>query len=524
MTNQTQLDYLFKLTAAPSDRGASGAAGSSSPRPAFDDHLVQASTSALGSSPNSAGERATFNDSSHSGGDGSTSGTRTDDDYAARNNTPVDHTGPTDTVASDETHAGAAGGHEANGAQSGGQGATGHVADSENENDSDKREADELAGAALVDAKGTLVRSQEQATRAEDILAEGAVSDAAQMKALGSTSSDSANARQHAGDAAENLEIETSATHKKKAQASDSSLAQTAGELANASESRESQARNGANANHLAGELEAGPGQNVNNAESRRAKRACRRSMSESDKSADELRRGDARTSQRADAKTALDHAAALMAPNSTTAQAANSAATTEAGQDAARAAKTAGQNTVGLHATARAQRAGVAATRRGHGSATPDLPRVDVSRFVGRVAKAVQTAQERGGTLQLRLSPPELGSLRLELTMQNGVMTASVETDNPVARQVLLDHLPALRERLAEQNISIERFDVDVRQENSGGQADPRASQQDHRQHQSQQPHSRHPAGRSAATQPTTDQALPTRSRLIDSELNLLA
>jgi flagellar hook-length control protein FliK len=151
-------------------------------------------------------------------------------------------------------------------------------------------------------------------------------------------------------------------------------------------------------------------------------------------------------------------------------------------------------------------------------------LPRVDVSRFVGRVAKAVQTAQERGGTLQLRLSPPELGSLRLELTMQNGVMTASVETDNPVARQVLLDHLPALRERLAEQNISIERFDVDVRQENSGGQADPRASQQDHRQHQSQQPHSRHPAGRSAATQPTTDQALPTRSRLIDSELNLLA
>ncbi len=38
------------------------------------------------------------------------------------------------------------------------------------------------------------------------------------------------------------------------------------------------------------------------------------------------------------------------------------------------------------------------------------DAPQIDPSRFVGRVAKAFQTAQDRGGTLQLRLSPPELG------------------------------------------------------------------------------------------------------------------
>ncbi len=112
---------------------------------------------------------------------------------------------------------------------------------------------------------------------------------------------------------------------------------------------------------------------------------------------------------------------------------------------------------------TARAQRAGATSKGRAH-AASPDLPRVDAARFVGRVAKAVQTAQERGGLVQLRLSPPELGSLRLELSMQNGVMTAAVETETPAARQILLDHLPALRERLAEQNIRIERFDVDVR------------------------------------------------------------
>ena len=109
----------------------------------------------------------------------------------------------------------------------------------------------------------------------------------------------------------------------------------------------------------------------------------------------------------------------------------------------------------------------------------------MDAARFVGRVAKAIRTATERGGALHLRLSPPELGSLRLQLTVDNGVMSATLEADNSAARQVLLDHLPALRDRLAEQNIRIERFDVDVRQEGSGGQADARASQQDERNQQ---------------------------------------
>jgi flagellar hook-length control protein FliK len=106
---------------------------------------------------------------------------------------------------------------------------------------------------------------------------------------------------------------------------------------------------------------------------------------------------------------------------------------------------------------------------------------------------------------------------------MQNGVMTAAVETETPAARQVLLDHLPALRERLAEQNIRIERFDVDVRQENAGGQADPRA-QQENRQHHPQEPNSRHAAGRPATTQSATVDAPQRLTRLTNSELNLLA
>ena len=113
------------------------------------------------------------------------------------------------------------------------------------------------------------------------------------------------------------------------------------------------------------------------------------------------------------------------------------------------------------------------------------DTPRVDPARFVGRVAKAFQTAHERGGPLQLRLSPPELGALRIQLTVKDGVMSAALETDNAGAKRVLLDNLPALRDRLAEQNIRIEKFDVDVRQEGNGGQANPHGSNQNQYQPQ---------------------------------------
>jgi flagellar hook-length control protein FliK len=132
-----------------------------------------------------------------------------------------------------------------------------------------------------------------------------------------------------------------------------------------------------------------------------------------------------------------------------------------------------------------RASRAAADIARGAQETNANELPRIDPSRFVGRVAKAFQTANERGGTLQLRLSPPELGALRIQLTVKDGMMSAALETDNAGARRVLLDHLPALRDRLAEQNIRIERFDVDVRQENRGGQANPHGSNQNPYQQQ---------------------------------------
>jgi len=107
-------------------------------------------------------------------------------------------------------------------------------------------------------------------------------------------------------------------------------------------------------------------------------------------------------------------------------------------------------------------------------GAGTSETPTVDRARFVQRVSGAIRTAQQRDGQIQLRLSPPELGTLRIQLTIQEGAITAHLETETASARTVLLDNLPALRERLAELNITIEKFDVDVGQENKQAPEDP--------------------------------------------------
>ena len=152
-------------------------------------------------------------------------------------------------------------------------------------------------------------------------------------------------------------------------------------------------------------------------------------------------------------------------------------------------------------------------------------MPRVDPARFVSRVAKAFHTAAERGGALQLRLAPPELGAVRVELTITDGVMSAQLETENATAKRVLLEHLPALRERLADQNIRIERFDVDVRDEGRNGPAQDRTMNGQQQQNEQHRAHSRrHSVSRSQLAQAVAPENIPTpRIGVGSSGINLV-
>ena len=54
----------------------------------------------------------------------------------------------------------------------------------------------------------------------------------------------------------------------------------------------------------------------------------------------------------------------------------------------------------------------------------------IDSARLLTRVARAFAAAQEGDGEIRLRLSPPELGSLRLEVRIQDGALVAHLQTE----------------------------------------------------------------------------------------------
>ena len=146
-----------------------------------------------------------------------------------------------------------------------------------------------------------------------------------------------------------------------------------------------------------------------------------------------------------------------------------------------------------------------------------------DQARFVGRVARAFEAMGDRNGPIRLKLSPAELGSLRIEISVRGGTMTAHIEAETSTARNLLLDNLPALRDRLTQQGIKIDRFDVDLSDRSTGGLPDQRPDHADSDDHREGRPMARadreetdreedgHPAG-------------PTKRPGDESQLNVIA
>lgn len=84
-----------------------------------------------------------------------------------------------------------------------------------------------------------------------------------------------------------------------------------------------------------------------------------------------------------------------------------------------------------------------------------------DRTRFINRVAQAVAAGLRRDGTLRLKLHPPELGVLRLQLRWKTGRVAARLEADNPEACTLLTEALTGLRQRLETQQIRVEKLEV---------------------------------------------------------------
>ena len=98
-------------------------------------------------------------------------------------------------------------------------------------------------------------------------------------------------------------------------------------------------------------------------------------------------------------------------------------------------------------------------------------------AQVVSQVAHAL--VSYRGGQeLQLQLNPPDLGTVRVDVALHDGVLSARIETQSPTTQQILADNLSQLKDSLAQQGVSFDRIDVRLAGTETGfggaGTADP--------------------------------------------------
>ena len=71
------------------------------------------------------------------------------------------------------------------------------------------------------------------------------------------------------------------------------------------------------------------------------------------------------------------------------------------------------------------------------------------------------QVLRQKGGTLNLKLDPVDLGTVKVSLTMSQGRVEGSIEASSEQARGLLHDHLDTLKSSLEQRGITVDRLDV---------------------------------------------------------------
>jgi len=91
---------------------------------------------------------------------------------------------------------------------------------------------------------------------------------------------------------------------------------------------------------------------------------------------------------------------------------------------------------------------------------------------------KVLWMAKQNITSADMRLDPPDLGTIHVRVSIQNDQAHVSFTSAQPVVREALDQHSARLREMLTEQGMT--SVDVDVSDERSFAEADPRASDED--------------------------------------------
>tara|TARA_R110002072_G_scaffold183695_1_gene339889 strand:+ start:11514 stop:13190 length:1677 start_codon:yes stop_codon:yes gene_type:complete len=82
-------------------------------------------------------------------------------------------------------------------------------------------------------------------------------------------------------------------------------------------------------------------------------------------------------------------------------------------------------------------------------------------AKLVQRVSRGFQTLGPNGGHIRMRLSPVELGSVQLEVHIQENNLRGRMVTESEAASQLLREHLPQLRSQLESQGMRLESIEI---------------------------------------------------------------
>lgn len=97
----------------------------------------------------------------------------------------------------------------------------------------------------------------------------------------------------------------------------------------------------------------------------------------------------------------------------------------------------------------------------------------------VDQLHPALHEAISTDRRMTITLRPPELGAVQIDVTRQDGQLSARLQTETASAQQLLTDHLPQLREVLSQMGVSADQVQI-VRSETSSQNPSSFGSQAD--------------------------------------------
>ncbi|MDG2020678.1 MAG: flagellar hook-length control protein FliK [Phycisphaerales bacterium] len=95
--------------------------------------------------------------------------------------------------------------------------------------------------------------------------------------------------------------------------------------------------------------------------------------------------------------------------------------------------------------------------------SLAPEEAEIGPRRTAAGVARGLQAlSAQKGGTMIMRLDPPNLGQVRMQLNMEAGRVSVLITAAGDTARSLLRDNLGVLRHALEDRGFAVERLAVE--------------------------------------------------------------